>query len=280
MTASRELLDLARKARQVRATCVQMAHDAREGHLSSAMSCADLLTVLFDYWLRVSPENPRDPHRDRFYFSKGHACTALYVLLAERGFIPKAWLADYGHTGSPLPNHPCRHALPVLEASSGSLGHCLGIATGALYGLRLDGNDSRAVVLMSDGECNEGSVWESAMFAAAQKLDRLLAIVDHNGVQAVGRNAEITGHTSLEEKFRAFGWEARTIDGNDVAEIVAALDDFPLAPGRPSAIVARTVAGSGVRFMEDQILWHYRVPSDAELVQALGELGETPLHKE
>ena len=270
---------LEEKARQIRATCIQMAFDAREGHLSSALSCTDLLVALYNGWLNISPGDAKNPNRDRFYFSKGHACTAFYAVLAERGFLPTQLLSTYGKTDSAMPNHPCRHALPVLETSSGSLGHGLGIATGALYGLRLDGNPARAVVLMSDGECNEGSVWESAMFAAAQRLNRLLAIVDNNGVQAVGRSDVLMGHTSLEEKFRAFGWAARTINGNSMTEIVAALAAVPLAPDRPSAIIARTRAGFGVDFMEDQVLWHYRTPSPDELKLALAKLGQKPLYK-
>jgi len=270
---------LEEKARQIRATCIQMAFDAREGHLSSALSCTDLLVALYNGWLNISPSDAKNPNRDRFYFSKGHACTALYAVLAQRGFLPAQLLSTYGKTDSAMPNHPCRYALPVLETSSGSLGHGLGIATGALYGLRLDGNPARAVVLMSDGECNEGSVWESAMFAAAQRLNRLLAIVDNNGVQAVGRSDVLMGHTSLEEKFRAFGWAARTINGNSMTEIVAALAAVPLAPDRPSAIIARTRAGFGVDFMEDQVLWHYRTPSPEELKLALSKLGQKPLYK-
>ena len=270
---------LEEKARRIRATCIQMAFDAREGHLSSALSCTDLLVALYNGWLNISPSNAKHPNRDRFYFSKGHACTALYAVLAERGFLPPQLLSTYGKTDSAMPNHPCRYALPVLETSSGSLGHGLGIATGALYGLRLDGNPARAVVLMSDGECNEGSVWESAMFAAAHRLNRLLAIVDNNGVQAVGRSDVLMGHTSLEEKFRAFGWAARTINGNSMPEIVAALAAVPLAPDRPSAIIARTRAGFGVDFMEDQVLWHYRTPSPEELTRALSALGQKPLYK-
>jgi transketolase len=257
-----------------------MAYDGREGHLSSALSCTDLLVALYNGWLNVSPDDPKSADRDRFYFSKGHACTALYATLADAGFMPKQTLASYGKTDSPLPNHSCRHALPILENSAGSLGHGLGLATGALYGLRLDNNPSRAVVLMSDGECNEGSVWEAAMFAAAQKLDRLLAIVDNNGLQAVGRSDVLMGHTSLEEKFRAFGWSARTINGNNMTEICDALAAVPFAPGRPCAIIAKTVGGSGVKFMEDQVLWHYRTPSEEEMKRALAELGESPLHKE
>jgi transketolase len=274
------IAQLEQKARKVRASCVQMAFDGREGHLSSALSCTDLLVALYNGWLNVSPDKPKAPDRDRFYFSKGHACTALYAALADAGFMPKQTLSSYGKTDSPLPNHSCRHALPILENSAGSLGHGLGLATGALYGLRLDNNPARAVVLMSDGECNEGSVWESAMFAAAQKLGNLLAIVDNNGLQAVGRSDVLMGHTSLEEKFRAFGWAARTINGNNMTEIVAALADVPFEKDRPTAIIAKTVGGSGIKFMEDQVLWHYRTPSEEEKNRALAELGEAPLQKE
>ncbi len=273
-----DIAALERKARQMRATCVQMAHDGKEGHLSSALSCMDLLVALYNGWLSVDPQEPKHRDRDRFILSKGHACTALYSVLADRGFFPKEWLSRYAQGGSPLPNHPCRHSLPLLECSSGSLGHGLGIATGMAYGMRMDGIEARAVVLMSDGECNEGSVWEAAMFAAANRLDSVLAIVDNNGVQAVGRSDALMGYTSLEEKFRAFGWDARTIPGNDMAAILDALADFPFTPGRPSAIIAKTTGGAGVSFMQDQIVWHYRVPPRDEVEQALAELGEKPLH--
>lgn len=270
--------ELRRRARRLRATCIRMAHDGREGHLKSTLSCIDLLAVLYSGWLRVSPATTRDPNRDRFLLSKGHAVTALYAVLADRGFIDPAILGSYAKPGSPLPNHACRHALAQLEISSGSLGHGLGMGAGMLYGMRMDKHDGRVVVLMSDGECNEGSVWESAMFAAAHRMDRLVAIVDNNNMQAVGRTDELTGHTSFEEKFRAFGWAARTIDGNDVEQIAKALAAVPFESGRPTAIIARTVAGAGVSFMEDQLLWHYRVPSADDLERALAELGEAPLH--
>ena len=277
---SPELAALGRSARRIRATCVQLSHDARKGHLKSALSCVDILVALYHGgWLRVAPTAPHAPERDRFYLSKGHGCTSLYAVLADRGFIDPGLLAHYGEPDSPLQSHPCRHALPILECTSGSLGHGLGIAAGALYGLRLAGNrTSRGVVLLSDGECNEGSTWEAAMFAAAQRLDRLVAIVDDNGIQAVGRSAAIMGGTSLEEKFRAFGFGARTVDGHDLAALRAALDAVPFTPDRPSAIVAKTKSGAGVSFMEDDVLWHYRVPSDEDLQRALAELGERPVH--
>ena len=270
--------DLERKAQAWRATCVQMAHDGREGHLGSALSCIDILVALFHTWLDLSPEDTRNINRDRFILSKGHACTALYAGLADGGFFPKEWLFTYAQNDSPLPNHPCIYALPMLEFSAGSLGHGLGVATGMLYGLNLDGIKARSAVVMSDGECNEGSVWEAAMFAAAHQMDGLVALIDYNGIQAVGRSDELMGHTSLEKKFRAFGWEARTINGNNIAEVISALDEVPFAEGCPSAIVCNTTGGAGVSFMEDQVLWHYRVPSDDDLRNALEELGEAPIH--
>jgi transketolase len=199
-------------------------------------------------------------------------------VLADCGFLPPSTLRDYNVPDECLPNHPCQHVLPLLEVSSGSLGHGLGIAAGMLYGLRLRKSPARAVVLMGDGECNEGSVWEAAMFAAAQRLDRLVAIVDYNGIQAVGRSDEIMGHTSLAAKFEAFGWSAREVDGSNMGTIVETLAALPFKAGRPSAIVAHT--RMGISFMEDDVLWHYRKPSADDLACALAELGERPIHLE
>ncbi|HEY5999175.1 MAG TPA: transketolase [bacterium] len=280
MSGRRGIPDIARLerlAREARATCVQMAFDAGEGHLSSSLSQAGVLVALYHAWLDVDPADPKAPHRDRFFLSKGHGCASLYAVLAQRGLLPRETLGEFGREGGPLSNHPCAHALPLLEASSGSLGQSLGIAAGVLYGLRLKGAGGRAAVLLGDGECNEGSVWEAAMFAAAQKLDRLLAIVDCNGIQAVGRTGELTGHTSIEEKFLAFGWAARAVDGSNMREVVEALQAVPFVPGRPSAIVART--RTGVSFMDGDVLWHYRKPDAEELARALAELGERPLHR-
>lgn len=265
-------------ARKVRATCVQMAFDGREGHLSSSMSCIDALVALYGGWLNVDPDNPKDPNRDRFLFSKGHAVTALYATLAAFGHIPASSLSTYGQENSPLQNHPCCHLMPQIEISSGSLGHGLGMATGMHHGMELDQRPGRVVVLMGDGECNEGSVWEAAAFACARKQTNLLAIVDNNNVQAVGTADELLGFTSFEDKFRAFGWSARTIDGNDMAAFRAALGDVPFEAGRPSAIISKTKGGAGVSFMEDKILWHYRCPDKEEVSAALDEIGDIPLY--
>ena len=274
-----DIASLEEKARRIRATCVRMAFDSGIGHLGSALSCVEGLLALFHGWLRLTPETVSDPDRDRFILSKGHGCTALYSVWADLGFIPREQLSRYAETGGPLPDHPCRHANRLVEFSSGSLGHGLGVATGMLYGLRLRSSPARAAVLLSDGECNEGSVWEAAMFAAAQGLDRLLAVVDYNGIQAVGRSDDLMGHTSLEEKFRAFGWGARTVPGNDVGAVLGGLDGFPFRAGRPSALILRTLKGAGIGFMEDRVLWHYRVPSAEDLSRALAELKAPPLHE-
>jgi len=272
------LQNLEHKARELRATCVQLAYEGKESHLKGALSCIEILVALYYGWLENFPAEPKHPKRDRFIFSKGHACSALYAVMADRGFFPRDWLSDYGKNDSSLPSHPCVHALPILECSSGSLGHGLGVGTGMSYGLKLDQCSSRVVVLLSDGECNEGSIWEAAMFAVAKRLDNLLAIVDYNGIQSIGRTDELNGGASLAEKFRAFGWGVQAVDGHNLKEILAALNQVPFESGRPSAIIAKTRAGAGVSLMEDRVLWHYRTPSEEEVKKALKELGAVPIH--
>jgi len=272
-----EIEALRERAKQTRATCLAMSFLAREGHLTSALSCVDILVALYSGRLNVSPQNPRDADRDRFLFSKGHAASAFYVVLAQAGFLPFAELATYGKSGSRLPSHPCKLMLPPLEISSGSLGHGLGMGTGMMYGMDLAGRRGRVVVLMSDGECNEGSVWEAAAFACAHRQERLIAIVDNNNMQAVGRTNQLMGDATFEDKFQAFGWGVRTIDGNDIAAVLDAVDEAPFQPGRPSAIIAKTVGGAGVSFMANDTAWHYKVPSADELRLALAELGAAPL---
>lgn len=267
-------------SRKIRSTCLQMAFDAKETHISSALSCVNILTVLFGQFLNYCDgAKSCESKRDRFIMSKGHGCSALYAAMAAFGIISPEMLCGYSQTDSALPNHPCKYALPQLEVSSGSLGHGLGIAGGILYGLRLNRNTtSRAVVLMSDGECNEGSVWEGAMFGSSQKLNNLLAIVDNNGSQAVGQSDVIMGFTSLEKKFRSFGWEAITIDGNDIGILVDVLSTFPFSSEKPSAIIANTVSGAGVSFMEKDQSWFYRNISENEFTRALKEIGENPIY--
>lgn len=265
-------------AERVRATCVQMAYNARESHLSSSLSCVEILTTLLGGCLNYGGgAKGADDTRDRFILSKGHGCTTLYAVMVALDVIPAQMLLSYGQTDAALQNHPCKHLLPELEISSGSLGHGLGIAGGMLLGLRLKGNhSSRACVVLSDGECNEGSVWEAAMFASSQKLGNLLAVVDHNGSQAVGRSDVLMGFTSLEEKFRSFGWHAISVDGNDVAALLDGLESLKDSQGKPCAVIANTVSGAGVSFMERDQVWFYKTPSQGDLERAMQELKAEP----
>ncbi|NLF24388.1 MAG: transketolase [Deltaproteobacteria bacterium] len=267
---------LREKGRELRAACIRMAHQGKESHLNGALSSVDILIALYYGFLRTTPDNPEDPERDRFIFSKGHACTSLYAILADQGFFPKEWLARYATDDTPLPSHPCSHALPLLEFSSGSLGHGLGVASDIAYALRAKGSSSRACALISDGECNEGSTWETASFASLHKLDNLLCVVDYNGIQSIGKTKDLMGPVEVVVKrFEAFGWGVRYVDGLNPSAMISILSGFPFEQGRPSALIAHTRAGAGVSFMEDQVLWHYRTPSADDLEKALKELGQS-----
>jgi transketolase len=226
------------------------------------------------YWgaLRIDPANPLDPNRDRFILSKGHAATALYAVLAERGFFDPRVLDTYNKDGAVLPEHPGLQCVPGVEAATGSLGHGLPIALGMALAARIQSRPTRCLVLMSDGECEEGSVWEAAMFAPAQKLDTVTVMIDYNKWQATGRSDEIMALAPLAEKWRAFGWDALEVDGHDLDALLAALRREPNGTGRPRAVICHTVKGKGVSFMEDDNNWHYRIPTAEEVAKARVEL--------
>ena len=270
---ARLLEDLHARARAVRALTVRMAHDAKTPHVGSALSCADLLVGLYFFALRIRPPSPTGPDDDRFILSKGHGCMSYYATLAERGYFPRSLLETYSRNGGKLAEHPSPQGVPGIEVATGSLGHGLAIAAGAALARKLEGRAGRTFVLLSDGECNEGSVWEAAMFASGRKLDSLVAIVDYNKLQAMGRSDEVTGLPDLAQKWRAFGFATREIDGHDMSQVVAALGQVPFEAGRPSAIVAHTVKGKGVSFMEGDLEWHDRPPNDDDLKKALQEIG-------
>ncbi|PYN81333.1 MAG: transketolase [Candidatus Rokuibacteriota bacterium] len=259
------------RARAVRAATVRMAHDGKTPHVGSALSCADILVALYFHAMRIDPQAPGD--QDVFVLSKGHGCMSYYATLAERGYFSPSVLATYARNGGALPEHPSPGSVPGITVATGSLGHGLPIAAGVALARGMDARPGRVYVLLSDGECNEGSVWEAAMFAAGRRLDRLVVIVDYNKLQAMGRSDEISALAPLADKWRSFGWGTREVDGHDMAALTRVLDALPLEDGRPSAIVAHTVKGKGVSFMEDDTEWHYRSPSDADLDRALEELG-------
>ncbi|MDD5656737.1 MAG: transketolase, partial [Elusimicrobia bacterium] len=211
--------------------------------------------------------------RDRCILSKGHAATALYAVLAHRGFFPRSWLERVGRDGSRLPEHPSPGCLPGVELATGSLGHGLSVATGLALAARIRRDPGRIFVVLSDGECNEGTVWEAALLAAAHRLGRLVAVVDFNKWQATGRSEQIMALNPLRRKWEAFGWRAVEADGHDAGRLAALLRRLPKADGPPALVVAHTVKGKGVAFMEDDNNWHYKTPDDAELAAALRELG-------
>jgi transketolase len=254
------------RARKVRAAIVRMAHKGKTAHVASALSAVDALVALYFHCMKL-PE-------DRFILSKGHGCMAWYATLAQRGYFDEALLDTYAQDGSALPEHPTPGALPGIEIGTGSLGHGLGIGNGIALARQMDQRAGRVFVLLSDGECNEGSVWEAAMFTAGKALDNVVAIVDYNKLQAMGRSHEVTALAPLADKWRAFGWNTREVDGHDLAALCETLKPAPQVRGKPTAIVAHTVKGKGISFMEDDLEWHYRPPSAEDVKRALAELGE------
>jgi len=271
MAADLEQLDL--QARTLRARLVANSHRTGTPHLGSCLSCADILAALYFHVLKIDPKAPRDPERDRFVLSKGHAAPALFQILAMKGFYPEEWLDHYGEDGSVFAEHPpIPEKLAGVEAATGSLGHGLPLALGMALSARILGRNHRVYALLGDGECNEGSVWEAALFAPAQKLDRVTVIVDYNKWQATGRSDEITALGPLVDKWRAFGWDAVEVDGHDLGALTAALTPRETGSGRPRAIIAHTVKGRGVSFMEDDNNWHYRIPNAEEVAAARTEL--------
>lgn len=265
--------DLELVARQIRLRLVQMSHAAGTPHLGSALSCVDILVAAYWKVLQVDPRKPEDPDRDRLILSKGHAASALYATLAARGFFPGEWLDRFAAHGSPLAEQPSPGCAPGVELATGSLGHGLPVGVGMALAAAIRELEHRVVVVMSDGECNEGSVWEAALFAPRHNLARLAVVVDYNKWQATGRSNEVTQLEPLVDKWRAFGWRACEVDGHDLAALEAALTQVPDGSGKPVAVIAHTVKGRGISFMEDDNNWHYRIPKAAEVEAARKELG-------
>ncbi|GIL00703.1 MAG: transketolase [Alphaproteobacteria bacterium] len=267
---------LRRRAAELRGRVVLMSHQAKSAHLASSLSCCDVLAAAYWHVLRIDPSRPDDPRRDRFILSKGHAAMALYSTLAYRGFYSVDLLDTYTRDGGKLAEHPPANLLPGVEAATGSLGHGLPIGCGIALSARIKGEEPfRVYALLSDGECNEGSVWEAAMFAAAQKLEHLCVVVDYNKWQATARSNETLQLSPLRDKWEAFGWDAMEIDGHDVGLLARLMAEVPNGSGKPVAIIAHTVKGKGVSFMEDDNNWHYRAPTAEEVAAAHKELGLT-----
>jgi len=257
--------------RQMRGKLIELSHRARTAHLGSSLSCVDIFAAAY-HELNLRPANWKDPNRDRFLLSKGHAATTLYVALAMHGFFPLEELDNYARPGSLLAEHPSP-GLPGIENASGSLGHGLGLGIGMALAGQIQKRAYKVCVLLSDGECNEGSVWEAALFAPVHRLERLVAVVDYNKWQATGRSNEVMALAPLRDKWSAFGWSAYDVDGHDVHLLCERLRAVPDGSGKPVALIAHTVKGKGVSFMEDDNNWHYRIPTAEEVQRAHVELG-------
>jgi transketolase len=263
---------LERTARAIRERDVRMIANAKYGHIGGDLSSTDIITALFFKVLNVDPASPRNPNRDRFVLSKGHSCGALYTAMALRGFFPPEELATFMRPNSRLNGHPDRKKIAGIETNTGPLGHGMPVAVGMAIGAKMSGAAWKTYVLTGDGELQEGSNWEAAMLAAHRKLDNLVWIVDRNRLQQGDRTEFTNALEPLAAKIGAFGWEVRTIDGNDMPRVVRALSTVPLAAGKPTCIIAETTKGRGVSFIEDRVEWHHRVPTADELARAIEEL--------
>jgi transketolase len=257
-------------ARAVREHVLRMTSGGRSSHVGSALSCADILAVLYDLVLDIRPEDPDWAARDRFIMSKGHAGAALYAVLAQRGFFPTDLLEQHYQNGSFFSGHVSHVGVPGVELSTGSLGHGLSVGAGLAWRARQHGETWRTYVLLGDGECDEGSVWEAAMFAHHHDLHNLVAVVDYNKLQAIWSTEDTLKLEPFADKWRAFGWDTVEIDGHDHDQLTAAL--AILSPTNPRCVLAHTIKGKGVSFMENQVAWHYQHPTEDELRSALEEV--------
>ena len=267
-----DIKELQKKAVEVRKGVIVGTHAAKSGHPGGSLSAADIFTYLFFEELNIDPANPAKPDRDRFVLSKGHTAPGYYAALANRGFFPVKDLETLRHTGSYLQGHPDRKHIPGVDMSSGSLGQGISAAVGMALSAKLSGDSYRVYTLLGDGEIQEGQVWEASMFAASRKLDNLTVIVDNNGLQIDGAIDQVCSPYPIDEKFEAFGFHVINIDGNNFEEIKKAFDEARQTKGQPTAIIAKTVKGKGISFMENQVGWHGKAPNDEEFEKAMAEL--------
>ncbi|MDY3909398.1 MAG: transketolase [Eubacterium sp.] len=265
-------LELQKTAVEVRKGVVSAVHSAKSGHPGGSLSAADIYTYLFFEELNIDPANPDKPDRDRFVLSKGHTAPGYYSVLAQRGFFPVDDLTTLRHVGSYLQGHPDKKHIPGVDMSSGSLGQGISAAVGMALSAKLSNEDYRVYTLLGDGEIQEGQVWEAAMFAGHRKLDNFVAIVDNNGLQIDGAIEDVCSPYPIDKKFEAFNFHVINVDGHDFDALKAAFDEAKATKGQPTAIIAKTLKGKGVSFMEGQASWHGTAPNDEQYEQAMEEL--------
>ena len=264
--------DLTQRAQELRIEALKMVYNAQSGHLGGSFSAAEIIAAMYFHHLRIDPQHPDWPDRDRLVISKGHCAPVSYAAMAAVGFFPKEWLKTFRQTGSRLQGHPDRSKLPGVETNSGPLGHGLSIGVGLALSARLSGRAYRTYVLQGDGESQAGVVWEAAMAANKYRVDNLTCVLDYNGVQLDGAVCDVMPLEPLSDKWRAFGWHVFEIDGHNMRELLEVLDAVPEIRGQPTMVIARTVKGKGVSFMEHNCAWHGRAPDEQEFQQALVEL--------
>lgn len=272
MTLQDNQIDTRQMALAIRRHAVNMTHLGKSSHVGSVLSLADILAVLYGRVMALDPRDPRWEGRDRFILSKGHAGAGVYAALAERGFMPVEQLKTHYQNGSKLSGHVSHKGVPGVEFSTGSLGHGLSVGTGMALAAKRGGRRFRVFVVLSDGECDEGSNWEAIMFAAHHKLDNLVVAVDYNKIQSLASVADTLALEPFADKWRAFGWHVIEADGHDHAALLEALDVQPGARGKPTVVICHTTKGKGISFMEGQVLWHYRTPQGDEYAAACAEL--------
>ncbi len=259
-------------AKKIRIHTLKMTSLAGSSHIGSVFSMADIVAVLYGNILKLDPKKPKWADRDRFILSKGHAVSGLYAALAECGFFPVEKLKTFYQDGSELVGHVSHKGIPGVEVSTGSLGHGLPIGTGMAYGAKLDHQNHKVFVLMSDGECDEGSNWEAILFAAHHKLDNLVAIIDYNKIQSLDQVSNTLNLEPFTDKWKSFGWEVLEVDGHDLDQLQTTFSNLHRESGRPTCIIAHTIKGKGVSFMENTVLWHYRNAQGDEYASAIKEL--------
>lgn len=263
---------LKQKANEIRSQVLKMSYEGIGAHISSCLSIIDIMVVLYYNCIRIKPKSKKDNKRDRFILSKGHAAATLYAILADKGFFDKSLLSSYGQENTLLGDHPEYGKIPGIELSTGSLGHGASVACGMAWAAKLNKYNSKIFALLSDGECQEGSVWEAALLAGHQKLDNLVFIIDYNKLQAFGRTKNVLNLDPLPQKWRSFGWTAIEIDGHNIKAIQKTLMPIPRSKNKPTVIIAHTIAGKGVSFMENRLKWHYLNLTKEQYKRALNQL--------
>ncbi len=268
-----QMVDLQKKTKELRKTIFRTICNGGGGHIPASLSIVEILTVLYYNILNVNPKKPKENGRDRFILSKGHACVALYAILADKDFFDKKHLDTFGRQDTILGGHPDMYKIPGVEATTGALGHGFPFGMGMALAAKLDKKDYRVFVLLGDGECQEGSIWEAALFAPQRKLDNIIVILDYNKYQALDSLDSIVSLEPFVDKWKAFGWEVREVDGHNISKLQNVFESIPFVSGKPNLIIAHTTKGKGISFMENIPIWHYRLPNKEEMKIACNELG-------